>query len=95
MPIDIDEFEAAPPEALQTATEASPTEHILEFLAFNPKKAYSREEIQTATGITGLDLIQALSNLENQGYVTHKGSYWIIDPDADVSVDDGTPWEAP
>lgn len=79
MPINIDEFEAADKEDLKGDLEQSKDDKVLEYLAFNPGKAYSREEIQSATGITGLDLISVLSRLENQNLVRHKGSYWAIE----------------
>lgn len=92
MPIDINEFEAASPDDLRTDGEPAPSEVVLEFLAFSPNKAYSRDEIESATGITGLDLVEALSTLESDGHVRHKGNYWTMTEDADVSVDDGVPW---
>lgn len=81
MPIDINKFEAASDEDLRSDSGQSKYDQILEYLAFNPNKAYSREEIQSATGITGLDLISVLSRLEREGRVRHKGSYWAIAPE--------------
>lgn len=84
MPIDIDEFEAATPEELrELALDDTVYERVLQYLAFNPRRAYSRDEIQSSVGITDIDLFAILSWLESKGYVRHKGRYWAISPEYD------------
>ena len=77
VPIDIDEFESSSSEELQD--DGQPVrEAVLEFLGYNPDQAYSRDEIQTAVNVDGIALLHALSSLEREGLVRHKGRYWAI-----------------
>ena len=80
MPIDIDEFEAASEEELQ-GREASLREAVVEFLAYNPSMAYSREELQSSLEVDAINLLHQLSVLEREGLVRHKGRYWAIAED--------------
>lgn len=81
MPIDIDEFEDAHPEDLHETPAKQDEDQVFEYLAFNPRKAYSRNDIQSATGIRTIDLVGILSRLEREGLIRHKGTYWAVDPD--------------
>ena len=77
MPIDIDEFEAADPERLYSR-DRSPASDVLEFLAFTPKQAYTRQEILGAMDVTIFELASILSELEAEGLVRSKANYWMI-----------------
>ena len=85
MPIDIDEFEAASEEELQERDKPL-REAVVEFLAYNPGMAYSREEIQSSLEVDAINLLHQLSLLEREGLVRHKGRYWTIA--ADYADDD-------
>lgn len=77
MPIDIDEFEAATPEELR-GDDRPVRDGVLEFLAYDPGMAYSREEIQSSLQIDAIHLLHELTQLEREGLVRHKGHYWAI-----------------
>ena len=77
MPIEIDEFEAQPGELLNLDPDTQAYK-ILEFLAENSDKAFKPKEIREETGIKKGSIGTALSRLEDQGLVRHKGSYWAI-----------------
>lgn len=84
MPIDIDEFVDATPEELrELALDDTDYERVLQYLAFNPRRAYSRDEIQSSVGLTDIDLFAILSWLESEGFVRQKGRYWAISPEYD------------
>ena len=92
MPIDIDEFEDMEPEELrELALDDTDYDRVLQYLAFNPRRAYARDEIQSSVGITGIDLFAILSRLEAEGYVRHKGRYWAISPEYDGEY--GSPYQ--
>ena len=92
MPIDIAEFEAATPgELREQALDETDYERVLQYLAFNPRRAYSRAEIQSSVDISGIDLFAILSRLESEGYVRNKGRFWAIVPDYDG--DYGSPFQ--
>ena len=80
MPIDIEEFEAASPADLQDV-EGTLRQRVVEYLAYNPGSAYSREEIQGALDVDAIHLLHELTTLEREGVVRHKGRYWAIDED--------------
>ena len=80
MPIDIDEFEAASEADLQ-GRDTSLREAVIEFLAYNPNMAYSREELQSSLEVDAINLLHQLSVLERDGIVRHKGRYWAIAED--------------
>lgn len=77
MPIDREQFESAPSDELVVTTD-SIEETILEFLAFTPDTAYTRREIRSEIDTTVFSVATGLSNLEEEGYVQRKGSYWLI-----------------
>ena len=77
MPIDIEEFEDADDDFFRGSSELQ-FESVLNFLAYNPGKAYSRQEIQSSLGLTWIELVATLSRLEQRGLVRHKGQYWTV-----------------
>ena len=77
MPIDLEEFETAEDDFFRGESTVE-VNKVLEFLAFNPQKAYSRQEIQNALGMRTIELIFTLSRLEKEGLVRHKGEYWTV-----------------
>lgn len=82
MPIEIDEFDAAPPGQLQD--EARPVrEKVLGFLAENPEQAYSRTELQATLNLDTITLLHELSLLEGEGLLRHKAHYWAIEEGVD------------
>ena len=89
MPIDIEAFETAPAEELRDETRPV-RDSILEFLAYNPDQAYSRRELQASLDLDAISLLHALSVLEGEGLLRHKGHYWAlgVDPERlDLDVD--------
>ena len=80
VPIDIEEFEAADEEDLQSG-DPPLREGVVEFLAYNPGMAYSRAELQSALEVDAIHLLHQLSLLEREGVVRHKGRYWAIAED--------------
>lgn len=82
MPIDIDEFEQADEDFFRGGSELQ-LESVLKFLAYNPDKAYSRQEIQSSLGLTWVELMASLSRLEKRGLVRHKGQFWTVAEDFD------------
>ena len=87
MPIDIEEFEAATEEELRGG-EALLKDAVVEFLAFNPGMAYSREELQSSLEVDAIHLLHELSILERDGVVRHKGRYWAIAEGYEGEVDE-------
>lgn len=77
MPIDIDEFESADSEHLVSRRRPLESD-VLEFLAFNPEKAYTRKEISAEVDATLFELASVLSQLQADSLVRMKGSYWTI-----------------
>ena len=77
VPIDIEEFEAATEEELQGG-ETLLRDAVVEFLAYNPDMAYSREELQGSLEVDAIHLLHQLTILERDGLVRHKGRYWAI-----------------
>lgn len=77
MPIDIEEFESATPEELQEI-DRPVRDGVVEFLAYNPGMAYSRDEIQSSLEVDAIHLLHVLTQLERDGLIRHKGRYWAI-----------------
>lgn len=93
MPIDIEEFEAAEDDFFRGGSELQ-LESVLKFLAYNPNKAYARQEIQSSLDMSWIELVASLSRLEKRGLVRHKGQYWTIADDYEPSeplLEDGMP----
>lgn len=80
MPIEREEFEAAPDERLSVGTGTNADE-VLSFLGDNPEKAYTIDEIHEATGIKKGSLGAVLSRLRERGLVKHRGKYWTVEDD--------------
>lgn len=85
MPIDIDTFESAPPERLQNSGETN-ADQVMRFLASHPDKAFTQSEIRDATDVKAGSISVVLSRLENRGLVRHKGNYWALGEDDDVTA---------
>lgn len=86
MPIDIKDFENSDEDFFR-GEYALESQKVAEFLAYNPEKAYSRQEIQSTIELSTIGLLATLSRLEHEGLVRNKGQYWAIADDID-SVDD-------
>ncbi|WP_459194535.1 MarR family transcriptional regulator [Halosimplex sp. J119] len=86
MPIDVEEFEEAPESELR-ATGSGPTnaERVLSFLSEHDDQAFTPKEIRMETGIPRGSIGVVLSRLEDSGLVRHRGEYWALAPDTDVS----------
>ena len=95
MPIDIKEFELAEGDFFRGGSELQ-ADKVLEFLAYNPEKAYSRREIQSALEMNIINLLATLCRLEHKGLVRHKGHYWAITEDIESPADipDDGPFDA-
>lgn len=77
MPIDIEEFENTDPEDLASGDHQTKGD-VLNFLAFNPKSAYTRGEIHAELDLSRFEIAKELSKLQQDGLVRQKGSYWIV-----------------
>ena len=77
MPIDIETFETAEEEFFWETDECV-AEAVFEFLAYNPNQAYTRKEIQSALELRTFELLSALSRLEHDGRIRHRGPYWAV-----------------
>jgi hypothetical protein len=84
MPIDIERFESNPEEDLQSQGSTN-AEVILSFLATSPEQAYTPKEIHEATDVPRGSVGVVLSRLEDRDLVRHKGDYWAVAADEDVS----------
>ena len=80
MPIGKDEFERTAEEDLRRDPN-SQTMQILRFLAEHPDEAYTQSEIHESTGINQSSVGVALSRLETDSLVRHRGRYWRIGED--------------
>lgn len=80
MPIEIDEFESGPDEALDLQAGTQPY-RVLEFLADHDDQAFTQTEVHDATGIKRGSVGAVLSRLEERGLVRHRGRYWAIGED--------------
>ena len=80
MPIDIEAFENEDAETLADRVDYEEDE-LIEFLAFDPSKAYTAREIRASTDLSLIEVTARLNHLENQGFVRNKGSYWTITRD--------------
>jgi len=85
MPIDIDQFDTAPEDDLQSGGPTN-AERILGFLASNADQAFTPKEIHERTDVARGSVGAVLSRLEDQGYVRHRGEYWAIGDVEDIDV---------
>ena len=77
MPIDIETFETADEEFFWESDD-SVAQEVFEFLAYNPNQAYTRQEIQSVLELRTFELLSALSSLELEGRIRHRGPYWAV-----------------
>lgn len=77
MPINIDQFEDEPEDAL-TVEEGTQPHTILTFLSAHNEQAFTQTEIHEATDIPRGSVGVVLSRLEDRGLVRHRGRYWAI-----------------
>lgn len=77
MPIDIDVFENEDADALAEPVDNDEDE-LLEFLAYDRTKAYTAREIRASTDLSLIEITARLNQLESQGRVRNKGSYWTL-----------------
>jgi hypothetical protein len=84
MPIDIERFVSDPADELQ-AQGSTNAELILSFLASSPEQAYTPKEIHEATDVPRGSVGVVLSRLEDRELVRHKGDYWAVAADGNVS----------
>lgn len=80
MPINIEEFDDAPEDALDLEEGTQPY-RVLSFLASNDDRAFTQTEIAEATGIKRGSVGAVLSRLEDRSLVRHRGRYWAVAED--------------
>lgn len=80
MPINIDQFDDQPDDALGIE-EGSQPQRILTFLAEHDEQAFTQTEIHEETEIPRGSVGVVLSRLEDRGLVRHRGRYWAIAED--------------
>jgi DNA-binding MarR family transcriptional regulator len=85
MPIDIETFEADPPERLQSDGETN-ADRVMRFLAANSDQAFTQSEIRDATGVKAGSISVVLSRLEDRDLVRHKGNYWALGEADDIAA---------
>jgi len=84
MPIDIDRFEDGPEETLRAGGPTN-AEAILTVLASNADQAFTPKELHERTDIPRGSVGTVLSRLDERGLVRHRGEYWAIDEDAEIT----------
>lgn len=85
MPIDIEQFEDGPEEALRAGGRTN-AEAILGFLSGHDDQAFTPKEIHEATAIPRGSVGVVLSRLKERGLVRHRGEYWAVSRDAEVDT---------
>lgn len=80
MPIEVDEFEEAPENALEIDRDTNKWE-VVEFLLKNREKAFTPKEVEQEVDVPEGSAGVILSRLEEKGIVRHKGKYWAIERD--------------
>jgi transcription initiation factor IIE alpha subunit len=80
MPINIDQFDDQPEDALDIEAGSQPHE-ILTFLATHDDHAFTQTEIHEETGIPPSSVGVVLSRLQDRNLVRHRGRYWAIAED--------------
>lgn len=80
MPIEIDQFESGPEDALDLKEGTQP-HTVLTFLATNDEQAFTQTEIHESTDIPRGSVGVVLSRLEERDLVRHQGRYWAIGED--------------
>ncbi len=78
MPIEVDEFEKAPENALEIDRDTNQWE-VVEFLLEHKDKAFTPKEIETEVDVPDGSVGVLLSRLEEKGIVRHKGKYWTLE----------------
>lgn len=87
MPIDREEFETSPADSLRVENNA-PDDEVLDFLTYDPSKAYTLRELQSVLDLPFIEIAARLTLLREDGKVQHKGSYWIAADDQTTESDD-------
>lgn len=85
MPIDMETFESASADRLETSGETN-ADRVMRFLVTHPEQAFTQSEIRDATGVKAGSISVVLSRLEDRGLVRHKGNYWALGEDDDVAA---------
>jgi DNA-binding IclR family transcriptional regulator len=85
VPIDIETFESAPEDRLQSGGETN-ADRVMRFLAAHPDKAFTQSEIRDATDVNAGSISVVLSRLEDRGLVRHRGSYWALGDGDEVAA---------
>ena len=80
MPIEVDEFERAPDDALEIDRDTNRW-GVVEFLLENSEKAFTPKEIEENVDVPENSMGVILSRLEEKGVVRHKGKYWTLERD--------------
>jgi len=80
MPIEVDEFEKAPDEALKVDRGTNKWK-VVEFLIEHSEKAFTPKEIDSEVDVPEGSVGVILSRLEEKGIVRHKGKYWTLERD--------------
>ena len=84
MPIDIETFESAPEDRLRRS-DTTNAERVMRFLGANPDQAFTQGEISERAGVKTGSISVVLSRLEKRGLVRHRGHYWALGEEADLS----------
>jgi Mn-dependent DtxR family transcriptional regulator len=80
MPIEVDEFEEAPDDALEIDRGTNKWA-VVEFLIEHSEKAFTPKEIESEVDVPEGSVGVILSRLEEKGIVRHKGKYWTLERD--------------
>ncbi|MDG5777711.1 helix-turn-helix domain-containing protein [Haloarculaceae archaeon H-GB2-1] len=85
MPIDIQEFEAAPEtELVHTIGDPGHAAQLLAFLGDHSDEAFTLKELRTENSVPRGSIGAILTRLEDRGFVRHRGEYWAIGDDVPV-----------
>ena len=84
MPIEVDEFEEAPENALEIDRDTNKWT-VVEFLLEHSEKAFTPKEIENEVDVPDGGVGVILSRLEEKGIVRHKGKYWTLETDDRVA----------
>lgn len=85
MPIRIDRFDEEDEAELRAGGHTN-AELVLAFLSAHDDRAFTPKEIHEATEVARGSVGVVLSRLEDRELVRHRGEYWAIGPDVDVTL---------
>lgn len=85
MPIEVDEFEKAPENALEIDRDTNQW-RVAEFLLQHRNQAFTPKEIESRVDVPDGAIGVLLSRLEDRGVVRHRGKYWAIERDDSLAA---------